>query len=323
MEKEYQYMVATICTTYNHASYIKEAFRGFVTQETTFPVLYIVVDDASPDGTQEIIMDYLDESFHEPFNIEDTDDVRVIYANHKENRNCQFAVFLLKYNHQSISKPKVPYSLELRNKAKYHALCEGDDYWTDPLKLQKQVDYMESHSDCGLVHAKAKVYNQKSQSFRGICGEQNGDFEHILIKNPIVTLTACYRTSLFKQYQAEKDLWDAKEWKMGDYPTWIWFAYHSKIFFIDEEVAVYRELEQSASHFSTLKGKLAFIENTMAIQMFFAELYNQDERIKKQISYSTDMKSAIACLNYGDKELAKTYMKRLTIIDRCRLLFRH
>ena len=319
MNKEYQYMVATRCYTYNHAPYIEDALRGFVMQETSFPVVSIIVDDASTDGEPVIIRQYLSENFHSPFRSEETDDYFLICANHKTNANCSFVVLLLKYNHYNIKKAKLPYLAEWLDNAKYHALCEGDDYWIDPLKLQKQVDYMEQHPETGVVHAKAKVFNQGKQCVHGICGEQNGDFKQTLVKNPIVTLTACYQASLFQKYQAEKSKWDTKGWKMGDYPMWSWMSYYSSVHFMDEVMAVYREVEGSATHPKKLEDNIAFLDNTYRIQLFFADLFKQGDDIRGQIKYNADRKKAISCLEYGNSQKAKVYLKELSFKERWHL----
>ena len=145
MEQEYKYMVCTRCFTFNHAPYIADAMNGFTMQETSFPVVTVIIDDASTDGEQDVVRKYLDEHFEKPYRTEETDYAHIVCANHKTNPNCQFVVLFLKYNHYSIKKTKFPYIAEWLDNAKYHALCEGDDYWIDKLKLQKQVTFLENN----------------------------------------------------------------------------------------------------------------------------------------------------------------------------------
>ena len=313
-EKVYKYKLCTRCITYNHAPYIVDAMNGFTMQETTFPVITLIIDDASTDGEPEVIRQYLSENFQEPYRTEETDDYNLICANHKTNENCIFVVFLLKYNHYSIKKPKMPYLSEWLENSKYHALCEGDDYWTHPKKLLMQADYLEKHADCGLVYAKAKVYNEKEKTFKGICGEDYVSNDEMLIHNPVVTLTTCYRTDLWLNYNEEKKDWPTMNWKMGDYPMWIWLAHHASVCFLDEDVAVYREVQGSMTH-KTLEDRLAFIHNTAAIQFFFADYFKKTKKMKKEIEYNEQRSSALACIKYNDYKQSLKYLIKLGFKD--------
>ena len=125
-------LVTVFCAAYNHEQYIRDALDGFVRQKTTFPFEVIVHDDASTDKTADIIREYekkypeIIKPIYQPENI---------YG--KKNRIFTYML------------PKT--------RGKYIALCEGDDYWTDDYKLQKQVDYIEAHPECSLVAHKAKI----------------------------------------------------------------------------------------------------------------------------------------------------------------------
>lgn len=116
-------VVSICCLTYNHEPYIRQCLDGFVMQKTNFPIEILIHDDASTDRTQDIIREY--EAKYP--NI-----IKPIYQ--KENQYSKGVKVSLVYNYS-------------RAKGKYIALCEGDDYWTDPYKLQKQVDFLESHPD--------------------------------------------------------------------------------------------------------------------------------------------------------------------------------
>lgn len=132
--------------------------NGFTMQQTDFPFVCIIVDDASTDGEQDVIRQYLSNQFNlEDNNVvrqEETDDYYLTHAQHKTNLNCYFTVFLLKYNHYK-KKAKGPYFKEWTENVKYVAMCEGDDYWTDPLKLQKQIDFLGNHTDYSMCFHRA------------------------------------------------------------------------------------------------------------------------------------------------------------------------
>lgn len=122
--------VVTIrCITYNHHNFILDAIEGFLMQETTFPVEIIIHDDASTDGTAEIVKEYA------------------------EKQPQLFRTILQKENQYSSGGwPKVGKMLFSMCRGKFIALCEGDDYWTDSTKLQKQVNFLETnlgYASCG------------------------------------------------------------------------------------------------------------------------------------------------------------------------------
>ena len=136
-------LVSICCITYNHAPFIKKCLEGFLMQETSFPVEILIHDDASVDGTDEIIKEYADKYPDLIFPLYETENQ---YSQGKHNE-IDF------YNYR-------------RARGKYIAYCEGDDYWTDPLKLQKQVDFMESHPDYSVCFHRCKYYDEKNGTFQ-------------------------------------------------------------------------------------------------------------------------------------------------------------
>ena len=163
------YMVCVRCMTYNHAPYIVDAMNGFCMQQTDFPFVCTIIDDASTDGEQEVIHNYLQENFDLKDDSitrnEETEDYIYCYVRHKTNHNCFFAVYFLKYNHYSIKKPKAPYIKEWTQTVKYIAICEGDDYWTKSNKLQKQADFLNKHDDFIMCSHNFKTYIQNTGTF--------------------------------------------------------------------------------------------------------------------------------------------------------------
>ena len=116
--------VSIVCAAYNHGEYIRSALQGFVSQKTNFAYEILIHDDASTDNTADIIRE-----FEEKYpNI-----VKPIYQT--ENQYSKGVPISVKYQFSRV-------------KGKYVAICEGDDYWVDEHKLQKQVDYMDQHPDC-------------------------------------------------------------------------------------------------------------------------------------------------------------------------------
>lgn len=273
--KEYEWMVSVQCITFNHAPYITDAMNGFCMQETNFPYVCVIVDDCSTDGEQDVIKRYLEDHF-EPAeqNIVkdfDTEDYSFSFARHKNNQNCYFAVYYLKYNHYSVKKPKARYLNELPQHTKYIAMCEGDDYWIHTGKLQMQVDFLENHPDYSLVHTDFDLVEGKRRHYREIY--KNGKYFPGIINHStnIGTLTVLFRLST---YNSLPKLYIGKGWPMGDLPLWIEFSHAAKICYIDEITAKYRILLTSASHSQNIDHLIRFRESSVDVRRFYANYYN-------------------------------------------------
>lgn len=165
----YNFLVYVRCITFNHAHYIKDAMNGFTMQQTTFPFVCVIIDDASTDDEPGIIKEYLNENFNlgdsNLVRREETDDYVMIFAQHKSNKNCFFAVYFLKYNHYSIKRSKNIYFKEWHDHAKYIAYCEGDDYWVNAEKLQKQYNSLENNPKAVMAYTGFRTVDENGNDF--------------------------------------------------------------------------------------------------------------------------------------------------------------
>ncbi len=158
------FYVSIHCLTCNQAAYVEDAMNGFSKQNTTFPYIAFIVDDASTDGEQEVIKNYLKCNFDKTelsgYREWETDEASFIYAHHKKNKQCCFLAILLKTNYFFQKKDKEHFYEEWEKNVKYVAFCDGDDFWTDPLKLEKQVKAMQSHPECSFCVSDYTEYIQ-------------------------------------------------------------------------------------------------------------------------------------------------------------------
>lgn len=222
-------------------------------QQTNFPFEAIVHDDASTDGTAAIIREYAEKY---------PDIIKPIYET--ENQ----------YSKHDGSLRKI---MDAHMRGKYIAICEGDDYWIDPLKLQKQVDFMEGHPECGLCYTKMRNYYQKTRKFGKEWGGASVSFEDLLENNTIPTLTCLFKFDLAKNYHAEINP-SSHGWLMGDYPMWLWIAHISSIAFIPEVTGIYRVLEKSASHSNNPARHIRFILSINEVKYYFASRFMASNR---------------------------------------------
>jgi len=203
--------VVTVRTyTYQHAPYIQDCIEGVLAQKTTFPFEYIIGEDCSADGTREIVFDYAQRYPHI---------IRVVTADYNVG-----------------GKANVRRCIN-RTRGKYVALCEGDDYWISPLKLQRQVDFMEAHPDVSLCFHNALILNEKYAAAR------------LFFESPpaeILNFAAAYQTPLptasmmaRRHILASLPDWRLKAW-CGDLPVRLWCAHHGHFGYLDQMMAVYR-----------------------------------------------------------------------------------
>lgn len=233
-----QYKVFIRCNTYNQSQYIKDALKGFVSQQTRFPFLTCIFDDASTDGEQGILRNWIN-NHCEPADITiyDHELAIILMAKDKENPNCTYAFHLLKRN--LYCKPeKREINKYWRNQCEYVALCEGDDYWTDPHKLHKQVDWLDNHPNCVMVCSDATI-----ETPTGNLDWHRYDQDcNIPVKDMILggglfvqTATLIYRKSLLENYPEY-----CKKCHVGDYPLQIWAALSGDVRYFAEKTATYR-----------------------------------------------------------------------------------
>ncbi len=144
-------MVSIICTAYNHEKFIQSALDSFINQKTNFDFEVLVHDDASTDNTANIIRKYEKEF------------PKIIKPIYQSENKFSKSVNLQKEIIAPIAR------------GKYIALCEGDDYWIDEYKLQKQVDYLESHPGCTICFTNAYTEDQQHDNKRKIFLPRDND----------------------------------------------------------------------------------------------------------------------------------------------------
>lgn len=222
------------CLVYNHKPYLRQCLDGFIMQKTNFKFVAVVHDDCSTDGSQEIIREY-EEKY--------PDIIKPIYE--IENQYSKRDGSLMRIVNKALN------AIE----AKYLAFCEGDDYWIDSLKLQKQVDFLDSHADIGLCYTDYKKFYQEFGQ------ETDSDFKLFPNKSPFCTSLEEWLVS--PRYMApptwlsRSQLWFESlpfETVDGTLVRFTYFLSKSKVHCMEHEVtAVYRILKESASHSSSLE----------------------------------------------------------------------
>lgn len=218
-EEKSQVLVTIQCLAYNHAKYIRQCLDGFVMQKTNFRFEAIVHDDASTDGTANIIREYEKQY---------PDIIIPIYQ--EENQYSK--------HNGSIRR-----ALNSKTRGKYVAICEGDDYWIDPNKLQKQVDFLEAHPKCTLMVSNGYGYYESKKKYVRLnpIPTKESRFitmhEVLLEKGGLIpTASMCFRREMT---ETEPD-WCLNA-PVGDRPLRMWCAINGTIFYDVSPMVVYRK----------------------------------------------------------------------------------
>lgn len=205
--------VSIICNTFNHEKYIRDALEGFVSQKTNFKYEILIHDDASTDHTADIIREY-EKKFPEI--------IKPIYQ--IENQYSKHVPITRTFQYP-------------RAKGKYIAFCEGDDYWTDSLKLQKQFDAMESHPEIDMCsHAADRVVGTRKYIM--------SPYKRVMVLTPkevilggggyLATNSLLFRKSMLDDVPKFIDFY------LFDYSLQIWGSLRGGILFLPDHMSVYR-----------------------------------------------------------------------------------
>lgn len=209
-------LVSVICTTYNHIRYFDKTIEGFLKQITDFPFEIIIHDDASTDGTTNLLKEYA--------NLYPNIIVPVIQTENQYSKGHN-------WGHPKTINPHI--------RGKYVALCEGDDYWTDSGKLQKQVSYMEENPDCTMCYH-AVDYEENGHIVRN---DRSSNIETDYTVEDIIrgggafcaTSSLCCRTDAYLQYPRFRTMAD-----IGDFPQQILMGLLGRVHYFPEIMGVYR-----------------------------------------------------------------------------------
>lgn len=225
-------LLATGTLAYNHELYIRDCIEGILKQKTTFPVKVCIFEDYSTDETASIIKEY------------------------EEKYPSLFMVFYQPQNtyNKPIRREALKPYLEARNTAKYIALCEGDDYWTDSYKLQKQVEILEDHKSLIAVATNASVCDfsgNELQKEKMVIPPSNVEGEYSLNDffnkgNQYPTLSVVFRNQNMNFIMEKTN--EMSNPFLGDWILWVLLHMHGNFYFINQVTCTYRMNPTSITH---------------------------------------------------------------------------
>jgi glycosyltransferase involved in cell wall biosynthesis len=210
-------LVSVVMITYKHEEFIVEAIEGVLMQEVNFPVELIISDDCSPDGTAEIVQKYINEHPNGKW---------IKYTRHDTNKGMM---------------PNFFWALE-QAKGEYIALCEGDDYWTDPLKLQKQVGFLEKNKHISIIsHNVNLLQGNELIKSSGISFNCKVSLKNMIRYNMMNTLSVVFRNKL-----VAFDYEILAKYPIGDWPLFCLILKYGDGILSKEVMATYRVHDNGA-----------------------------------------------------------------------------
>lgn len=291
LEDNSKILVAIQCLVYNHEPYLHECLDGFVMQKTNFSFVAIVHDDKSTDNSAGIIREYSEKY---------PNIIKPIY----ETKN--------QYSKHDGSISRIMKNALDSTGAKYIALCEGDDYWTDPFKLQKQVDFMESHPEVGLSYTdysqqwgkgniEHSMFEQQHQ-YRPETYEQ-----HLLKPGYLAPMTWLYRADLLCYFNQSTVFSD------GTYSYMLEAMRNSQVAYLPIVTATYRSLEGSASNPIGPVKLFEYFNGTFKTRRYYAEKYPCSKELQQKIlmrGYLSILPVAVMAGNEAFIKEARQYMSK-------------
>jgi glycosyltransferase involved in cell wall biosynthesis len=259
-------LVSVDMITYNHAPYIAKAIEGVLEQKANFPFELVIGEDCSTDGTREIVFEY--QRKHPGL-------IRVVASEHNLGATA---------NARQTAQAC---------RGKYLAFCEGDDFWHHPGKLQKQVDYLEGHSQCGLVYSSYDVYHPRLNKtirdfiqYKGWEMPQSPtltDFieEKSVLGWGIATCTVMLRRGLYDEVKtADPYLHLSGHFRMGDTQLWAELSVKTQLHYIPESLATHVISEESATRSKDVKKQLQFSVSQAEMMLYLCSKYNVPHHVR-------------------------------------------
>lgn len=253
-------VVSVVCATFNHELYIEDAITGFLMQETDFAFEVIIHDDASTDKTADIVREY--QSKYPTI-------IKPIYQAENQYSKGGF-------------RP-TPYATKF-SKGEYIAICEGDDFWIDNLKIQKQVMIFIKNKKISLLHTNAfDLFVIENKYLVSNSPAKNNSTLSLFKRNRIRTLTTMFKKSDYVNFYLTNGN-EAKNWLLGDWPIWIYLSTIGEIYLLNDITSVYRVLPESLSHSDDHHKINKFRASTYSMRIYMAEKYLPSKLSFQEIS---------------------------------------
>lgn len=267
--------ISVIILCYNQKDTISRTLDSILKQETTCKYDIIIGDDASKDGTRAICEDY--------------------------QKRYPGIVKLLDY-HENYGVVKNYVTCLSQCTGKYIMECAGDDWWSNPNKIQLQYDYMESHPECVLLHGGYIEYypasDLKVEKKPFVC--QKPQFEHLLSCCNITAPTVCIRKEAMDKIGVEDFVKEG--FAVEDYPSWLGLAQQGEIHSIDVPLVTYTQQMGSLHNCHDYERRISMLENLRKMRYFMASKVQGSSSFNTIIEDSSNIDKASCAVHHKKRK---------------------
>lgn len=280
MTDSFKPLVSVCMITYNHEKYIAQAIESVLMQKTSFKYELVIGEDCSTDGTRAIVCDYVRRY---------SGRIRLLLPKHNQGMISNFV------------------STVTACRGRYVALLEGDDYWTDPTKLQRQVDFFESHPDCVICFHTTKVIYEGQDKEPTVyplsIQREISTIEDLLVSSFIPTCSVIFKNGLITEFP---------DWyfrlPIGDWPLYILLAKFGSIGYVNGEMSVYRVHEDGC--FSRMNELMKLAISLRSREIVYENIDKKSRKILGGYIFYNSYWLAKKYFIHMDSENSRTYLKK-------------
>ncbi len=285
-------LVSVNMITYNHEPFISRAIEGILNQKVNFPIELVIGEDCSTDRTREIVFNY-QKMFPDIIRVITSEKNVGASENGKRTlKNCR---------------------------GKYIAFCEGDDYWHNFDKLMKQIEFMESNPEYGMVFSDYDVYffnsGETIKSFikyRKWEAKDDYSISEILLGNHgILTCTVVIRRDIFNRIvESDPFLHQSGHFLMGDNQIWAEAATITKIKIINESLATHIITDESATRSKDKRKKMRFALSNIELILYLCDKYKLPSEVRKKFEEEWKIRNLNNAFHLQNADLADEIRKQ-------------
>lgn len=279
-------LVSVCVCTYNQQETLRETLQHLLEQQGDFELEIVVGEDCSTDSTRTILLETA-QRYPQIKPILQTENQGLLRNFHAVLQACT---------------------------GDYITLCAGDDFWHDHQKLSKQIDYLESHPQCGLVYTSVIRWHvdepgQPRETYVPRALPKGREFQTLMRQNPIPAISVCFRSTLLQYIDMET--FDREGFRIEDYPMWLEFSRHTRFHYLPHATATYRITGQSISHSNQYEKSISYQKAIFQIRRYYQQKYSDSGLTLRKIDTQCYKRLCYIALRFKNIAEASRFIRQI------------